>query len=150
VYIANGMFMMSGGEISRNTALTGGGVQVYSGTFTMSDGTISGNMATYGDGVSTSGGGVYIAIGTFEMSGGEISGNTGSPGGGVCVATGTFTKQGGGTIYGSDASDALKNTATSGNNYGHAVYVYGSPAKKRNTTAGLGVTLDSGTAGGWE
>jgi hypothetical protein len=67
----------------------------------------------------------------------------------VYVDGGTFTKQGGGTIYGSDQSSALKNTAN-GDTYGHAVYVSGSPAKKRNTTAGLGVTLNSGTAGGWE
>jgi hypothetical protein len=46
----------------------------------------------------------------------------------------------------------LKNTA-SNDNSGHAVYVLTSPAKKRNTTAGSGVTLDSskcGAAGGWE
>jgi hypothetical protein len=41
----------------------------------------------------------------------------------------------------------LKNTTTSGN--GHAVYVY-SGSKKRNSTAYVGVTLDSGSAGGWE
>jgi hypothetical protein len=77
----------------------------------------------------------------------------------VCVLfynnnTGTFVKQTGGTIYGSNESNsALKNTATSGDNYGHAVYVSSSPAKIRNTTAGSGVPLDStkdGTAGGWE
>jgi hypothetical protein len=65
--------------------------------------------------------------------------------------SGTFTKQSGGVIYGSNESNsALKNTATSGDNYGHAVYVSSSPTKKRNTTAGTGVTLNSSTAGGWE
>jgi hypothetical protein len=65
---------------------------------------------------------------------------------------GTFTKQASGIIYGSDASDSLKNTAVS-DSYGHAVYVDGSPAKLRNATAGFGATLDSaqdGSAGGWE
>jgi uncharacterized repeat protein (TIGR02543 family) len=147
---------MFGGEISGNTASSsssrGGGVCA-NGTFTMSGGEISGNTASsyayaYGGGV--------CADGTFTMSGGEISGNTASSyahayGGGVYISSsGVFTKQSGGIIYGSDASDTLRNTVTSGNRYGHAVY---SDGKKRNTTAGSGVTLDSsisGAAGGWE
>jgi hypothetical protein len=64
----------------------------------------------------------------------------------VYVDSGTFIKKWGGIIYGSDASGNLKNTA--GN--GHAVYAYG---RRRDTTAGEGVTLNStkyGSAGGWE
>ncbi|MDR1072820.1 MAG: hypothetical protein LBL45_04000 [Treponema sp.] len=138
----NGTFTMSGGTISGNN---GSGVSV-SGTFTMSDGTISGNSALSGGGVDVSG--------TFTMSGGTISGNSAaSGGGGVAVGkNGTFTKQSGGVIYGSNASGTLKNTTTEGNSYGHAVYVDNS-SKKRNSTAGIGVTLDSsriGSAGGWE
>ena len=87
--------------------------------------------------------------GTFTMSGGTLSGNNGgSRGGGVYVdSSGTFTKESGGTIYGTDASDSLKNTAT----YGYAAYV--SSGERRNSTAGEGVTLDSSVsseAGGWE
>jgi hypothetical protein len=86
------------------------------------------------------------------MSGGEISGNTASySGGGVCVDGGTFTKSGGGTIYGSDAEAALRNTA-SGDSYGHAVYAGASPVKIRNATVGPDADLDSavsGAAGGW-
>jgi hypothetical protein len=111
----------------------------------MSGGEISGNTVSYG-------GGVCVVSGTFTMSGGEISGNTASSyGGGVCVVSCTFTKQLGAVIYGSDASSGLKNTA-GGSSYGHAVYV-SSGAKKRNATAGTGVTLNSavsGSAGGWE
>jgi hypothetical protein len=63
----------------------------------------------------------------------------------------TFIKQqSGGTIYGSNESDgSLKNTATSGDSHGHVVYVIlagdfvSYPIKKRDTTAGVGVTLDS-------
>jgi NAD(P)H-dependent FMN reductase len=68
----------------------------------------------------------------------------------VYVNGGTFTKQSGGTIYGSNADSTLKNTAiiVGIEPYGHAVYV--SSSKKRNTTAGAGVTLNSGTSGGWE
>ncbi|MDR2194057.1 MAG: InlB B-repeat-containing protein [Treponema sp.] len=120
------------------------------GTLAMNAGSkISGNTT------SSAGGGVHVAGGgTFTMSGGEISGNSASSsGGGVYVASGgAFTKQTGGTIYGSDdANTSLRNTASS-DSYGHAVYVAASPAKKRNTTVGSGVTLDSavsGAAGGW-
>ena len=92
------------------------------------------------------------------MSGGEISGNTASAnGGGVHVesgsvyGSGTFTKQSDGIIYGSDAESGLRNTADTG----QAAYVNveSSSAKKRDSTAGVGVTLDSavsGSAGGWE
>jgi hypothetical protein len=168
---SNGTFTMSGGTISGNTAASfGGGVEM-GGTFSMSGGTISGNSAPFGGGVradgtftmnngaisgnsatSSSGGGVDV-WGIFSMSGGTISGNSASSfGGGVRVFTeGTFTKQADGIIYGSNASSTLKNTAGS-DSYGHAVYV-SSGSKKRNSTAGEGVLLDStksGSAGGWE
>jgi hypothetical protein len=91
------------------------------------------------------------------MNGGTISGNAATSyyGGEVFVyPDGIFTKQSDGTIYGSDASGTLKNTATlTGNNNGHAVYVETSPLNVRNTTAGPGVILDSsvnGSAGGRE
>jgi hypothetical protein len=145
VYVDGGTFTMNSGEISGNTSSYGGGVFVDGGTFTMNGGEISGNTSFHG-------GGVLVNNSTFTMSGGEISGNTSvSIGGGVYVYnSGTFTKQSGGIIYGSNANTGLKNTA-SGDSSGHAVYI--SSSKKRNTTAGVGVTLDStkdGTAGGWE
>ncbi|MDR0473993.1 MAG: hypothetical protein LBH43_10035 [Treponema sp.] len=151
---------MESGEISGNTASgnngnnNGGGVHVGNGgTFTMSGGGISGNSTSS----ANNGGGVYVGSGgTFTMSGGGISGNTSSRfGGGVYVNYssgnyGIFTKTGGGTVYGySDESSANRNES---NNGGHAVYVY-SGAKRRETTAGPGVNLDSGVsgaAGGWE
>jgi uncharacterized repeat protein (TIGR02543 family) len=157
VYVSSsGMFTQSGGEITGNSAPGspgsvsgdgGGGVYVWGGTFTQSGGAISGNTA------SNYGGGVYVNGGTFTQNGGEITGNeSAANGGGVYVSNyGTFTKQSGGTIYGSNASDTQMNTATSDN--GHAVYVGGSPSKLRNSTAGYGVTLNSavsGAAGGWE
>jgi hypothetical protein len=116
----------------------------------MNNGTISDNIS------SSDGGGVFAS--SFTMSGGTISGNTtatihsNNRGGGVYIG-GTFTKQVGGVIYGSNESNnALRNVAFGGE--GHAVYVGGSsPAKKRNTTAGTGVAMDStkgGPTGGWE
>jgi uncharacterized repeat protein (TIGR02543 family) len=69
----------------------------------------------------------------------------------VYVEYGTFTKQSGGTIYGSNESSSLKNTATKGDSYGHAVYVETPPARIRTTTAGSGVTLYSDNqTDGWE
>jgi uncharacterized repeat protein (TIGR02543 family) len=147
VQVNNGgtLVMDSGSKISGNSASSYGGGVYSNGTFTMSGGTISGNSAAHG-------GGVYVEGGTFTQNGGEISGNSASNGGGVYVEYSTFTKQSGGAIYGSNASDSLKNIATGGD-YGHAVYVNSSPEKIRNNTAGLGVTLNSavvGVAGGWE
>ncbi|MCD7847955.1 MAG: hypothetical protein LUG49_08035 [Oscillospiraceae bacterium] len=71
IYVdGNSTFTMSGGEISGNTSVNGGGVYVKSGgTFTMSGGTITGNIS------NGTGGGVCNA-GTFTMSGGTISDNT--------------------------------------------------------------------------
>jgi hypothetical protein len=168
VYVYSGTFTMNGGEIAGNTAdaasvdtdyhstAHGGGVYVASGIFTMSGGKIAGNTTTAAASSSnSSGGGVYVAggnyvSGTFTMSGGEIAGNTASSyGGGVYVSNEgmfTFTKSGGGTIYGVNAEATIRNTANSG----WAVYV--SSSQKRDTTVGPDVDLDSsqdGAAGGW-
>jgi uncharacterized repeat protein (TIGR02543 family) len=142
VYVL-GAFILNDGTISGNP---GGGVYTQGGTFTMNGGTISDNTSSY---YSSYGGGVSVDSGTFTMSGGTISGNsTSNEGGGVSVGyESTFTKLSGGTIYGANAGGTLANTAADG----YAVYV--SSDKKRNTTAGPGVTLDSsvsGSAGGWE
>ena len=164
---SNGTFTMSGGEISGNTSYSrydysyGGGVYVNGGTFTMEDGKISGNISSYDSsyGYGSYGGGVYVASGTFTMDDGEISGNTANSGGGVYVYwNGIFTKTGG-TLYGYNSSDTINSNVVKNSsgvvqsNQGHAVYVDSEPAKRRETTAGPGVDLDSsqsGTAGGWE
>jgi hypothetical protein len=160
-----GTFTMNGGEISGNSDRGGVGVSAndkFHGTFTMNGGKISGNTASH------MGGGVTVgSTTTFTMSGGEISGNTVVPyldtitatGGGVYVAkSGTFIKLGGGTITGY-ASDTVKGNVVKNrsgivyNDRGHAVYVDSSSIKRRETTAGPGVNLDSsksGAAGGWE
>jgi hypothetical protein len=109
--VSGGSFTMSGGEISGNTAGSGGGVYS-SGSFTMSGGKISGNTAT-ATSTSYGGGGVY-SFGSFTMSGGEISGNTSSSsGGGVYVdPSGSFTMTGG----------EISGNAAAGS--GGGVYVY--------------------------
>jgi hypothetical protein len=179
VFMRTGTFTMKGGKISGNTASSetsynnylysyGGGVFIAGGTFTMSGGEISGNTASgipYNTSYSSYayGGGVSIAGGTFTMSGGEITGNTASTagnsstsysrGGGVNVDGGTFTKSGG-TITGYDTvnGNVVKKGGVVQANMGHAAYV-SSGSKRRETTAGPEVALNSGTAGtagGWE
>jgi len=138
---AGGAFIMTGGTISGNTvsarpgysnSFHGGGVSVNKGSFTMTGGTISGNKANNGNG-----GGVYISGDawstpktSFTMSGGTISGNSAKYGGGVSISQGTFTKSGGGIIYGENAPAADKNTAAT---RGNAVYWDGG---SRDTTLG--------------
>jgi predicted outer membrane repeat protein len=155
IYV-DGRFTMKGGEISGNTSSSGGGVFVERGNFTMEGGRIFGNTANTTS-TSSGGGGVYVSNAIFTMSGGEIFFNIAPSGGGVFV-TGSagIIKEGGGTVFGYAMGDSNRNTATtgiSGNNRGHAVFVNSSPNKRRETTAGPGLNLDSnisGAAGGWE
>jgi hypothetical protein len=154
MYVYNGgTFTMNGGTIKGNTAGNGsvgyaGGVYV-NGVFTMNGGTIKGNTA--GNGGKGFGGGVYAGgvVGVFTMTGGTISGNTATYGGGVCVDNATFSKTGG-TIYGNNETDTgLKNTATDGDS--HAVLASGSGfSRKRDTTAGPDVGLNSANGDNWE
>ncbi|MDR3336204.1 MAG: hypothetical protein LBT16_03270 [Treponema sp.] len=130
----------------------------------MEGGKPSGNSADGGSCGGVQNGFVYDYSGasTFTMTGGEISGNTaGSVGGGVYSSGyfmqsnygSTFTKTGG-TIYGdtntAHTAGSKENTATGGN--GHAVYglSVSDVVRKRNSTAGPGVNLDSDTAANWE
>jgi uncharacterized repeat protein (TIGR02543 family) len=137
----SGTFIMNGGEISGNTADNGGGVSVnyfssYPSTFIMNGGVISGNTATNnGGGVSggftmtggeisgntaANGGGVFVLDEgysgiLFKMSGGVISGNSASSrGGGVFINAdyGYAFRIVTGIVYGSDAAEGLRNTAS--------------------------------------
>jgi hypothetical protein len=148
VLVIGGTFVMSGGAISGNANLSGGGVVVYGSdsSFIMSGGTISGNRTGTDN---RAGGGVsVITNGSFTMTGGTISGNTaGGNGGGVYCNAGNFTKSGG-TIYG-NSGDANANTAGGD---GHAVYYAPWPLCFRNSTHGPseGTLSPDDTATGWE
>jgi len=181
VFMESGTFTVNGGEISNNTStdtgsggrtVNGGGVSGNGTTFTMSGGKISGNTASsVGNGSSIAGGGIDWK-GDFTMSGGEISGNTVSGpasnsagsfhGGGVYVyldsSAKTFIKTGG-TIYGYTSGDSNSNVVKNSSGQlisssGRAVFIITSSAqRRRETTAGSTVNLNSGTAGsagGWE
>jgi hypothetical protein len=153
VYVYNSSFTMHNGKISDNTSSTGygGGVNIYyNSSFMMTGGEISGNSST-----NNQGGGVAVMGGnTFTMEGGEIFGTSATDGGGV-YANGSFTKTGGGTIYGDDDGtpyptngNATDNTAKNGNTYGHAVY--NTLYKYRDSTAGPGDDIDTGTGEGFD
>ena len=150
-------FTMYGGTIRNNDAGgSGGAVSLDTeASFIMRGGTISGNSA-----IGNNGGGVHVLEGSFTMSGGTISGNdcggdTSSTtfGGGVFIGVNSsFSKKGGGTIYGSEAAKGLRNIAGSIiHGEGHAVYVVeitgGSGVirseKSLNFTAGPGMDLNS-------
>jgi hypothetical protein len=156
------IFNMSGGKITGcngNNGSYAGGVTVKRGVFTMS-GTaeISGNNRT-NSASGYDGGAITILSGaSFIMNGGTISNNctTKANGGGVYVMSGGIFKKTGGTIYGRDGGTGLWNRITNNPNppltaydgQGAAVYcVAGS--KFRDSTAGPGVNLDSGTAANW-
>ena len=96
VELTGGTFTMYGGNITGNTAGSGGGVYMTgSSTFNLYGGQITSNTAT------GSGGGVYSEYGTnhnstFNMYGGQIADNNGNiGGGGVFYGNGTFTMRGG-------------------------------------------------------
>lgn len=135
VYVHNGTFNMSGGEIRNNTvtqngsgvfvdsqgtftmaggeicngkgAQNGGGVYV-NGTFNMTSGTISNNKAVQ------NGGGVFVNNNSsFSMTGGKIEGNTAECGGGVYYPSdssqATFKLSGGSVINSNKKADGTAN-----------------------------------------
>ena len=161
VHVDSGTFEMTGGTISGNRGNNGGGVHVGTGhTFTMTGGTITGNTAN-------NGGGVFVSTGqgrdaTFTMRGGTITGNSATTnGGGVYVHTlgngvGIFTKTGGTiTGYNSDQvnGNAVRDADGTIARSGHAVWVHprwNDQGRRKETTAGQNVNLNSGTADNWD
>jgi len=148
----DGKFVMNAGSaITGNIAtgrnLYGTGVWVGDrGTFEMNGGTIAANTAT-------NGGGVFLGSGTFTMRGGTITGNTAQEnGGGVFARGGTFTKSGGIiTGHNTDPSNGNVVRDDAGNVFarrGHAAFVNSN--RRKETTAGIGLNLSSGSSGGWD
>jgi hypothetical protein len=123
VCVVGGNFTMNGGVISGNSVDQGGGVFLGGGNFTMSDGVISNNECI-------AAAGVFVNSGMFLMTGGEISSNHANTfGGGVGVnSMGSFSMTGG-VIYGTNAANSLKNTASTG----AAVYISSSGIAKEDT-----------------
>ena len=140
-----GTFLMTGGEISGNTARrNGGGVAVVKGTFEMTgDAKISGNKAQMDyRHYEHKGGGVFVgASGTFAMSGNaSVEGNLVRNGYSDSVAqgAGVYVSEGG-TFTMSERSSLKSNTMTSQyqsdakNLYGGGVFVGGTMYLKGGT-----------------
>lgn len=95
VYMADGTFSMSGGEITNCSATVGGAVHVSGGTFGMTGGTIQYCESTL------HGGAIYLEGGTVTISGGAITHNNasgvGACGGAIYIDKGSFSMPAGGT-----------------------------------------------------
>ncbi|MCD8200841.1 MAG: right-handed parallel beta-helix repeat-containing protein, partial [Clostridia bacterium] len=136
-----GSVEITGGTISDNSAVQGGGVYAYTGTsLKITGGTISGNSAT------SEGGGVYSLVNT-TISGATITGNTTTissssyGGGGISVPYGTATISnctitdnkasngcGGGICVNSGCTATLSGCTITGNSagkYGNGIYFSG-------------------------
>ncbi|WP_312059967.1 S-layer homology domain-containing protein [Anaerotignum sp.] len=133
----SGIFIMTGGNVTGNTAVNGGGVGNY-GTFTMRGGSIVGNSCVSGSGGSACGGGVANSS-YFSMHGGSIIDNTVSVGGsGGGVFTDAMTLSGNVNISGNTVGTATNNVALmSIGSGGAAVEISGALA---NSTA-IGVSI---------
>jgi predicted outer membrane repeat protein len=119
VYLEDGKFTMSGGEIRQCRAEKGGAIYVKgtaSTTFNMTGGTITQCAA------ETDGGAVYLQGGTVNMSGGIVSHNLANNGngGGFCIVGGDFTMN--------DTEAAYDNKAK----------IYENAAFSQNKTGGMG------------
>jgi len=127
---ARGTFILQGSaSVSGNTSAYGGGVYVSGGIFAMQDNTqVSGNTATY------NGGGVCINYYVSYVDSMKTK---------TAVTSGTITKTGG-TIYGDDADQKLKNTAIS--RMGHTMY---DGENKLWRNAGAGPNINSDSYGFW-
>ena len=129
VYLEDGSFSMSGGEIRQCMAEKGGAIYIKgtaSTTFSMTGGTITECAA------DTDGGAVYLEGGNVSISGGVVSHNLANNGngGGFCIVGGNFSMPDGG-----DAR-IFENATFSQNNRGGnggGIYV---------TSAGSNVTVD--------
>ena len=131
---------VSGGTISGNSAVDGGGIYIPGGTVTVTGGTFSNNMASEeGAGIFTAGGtltisnatfsenkateyggGAYVVGGSVIMNSGTFSGNTAKSGGGIYITKEGTTNESNFTMNGGAFS---KNQALSEN--GGAAYVNG-------------------------
>ena len=90
---AYGLYDFSGGTVTGNKSMAGGGIYLNSATASLEttyDAVITGNVATSSEGIG--GGGVAAIGGTVNLSGGQIINNSAvHQGGGVSVTDGTIT-----------------------------------------------------------
>lgn len=114
---------MSNGEISYNTATTGGGVYSNQGDVKLDGGLIHHNAVT------GAGGGALIHGGTATITGGQMYSNSALNGGGMYIRTNAVVTMTGGIIGGDDDSYANYTHATDSNEptkigEGGGIYLY--------------------------
>ncbi len=122
VYIESGDFTITGGKISENTSIEGegGGVYVKDGTFTIENDTLISKNTSCGNG-----GGVFAEGGIITINGGSISenifSNDGYGGGGIYLTGTAQLTMTGGKI----SNNYPKEYNLSNNTFGGGVYVSG-------------------------
>lgn len=168
--IYNASVVMQSGEISSNTATTGGGgvyiKQDSSGTanFTLNGGSVSANTVSAAAGAFGGGGGIMNQYGAVEINAGEIKGNSGGNYGGAIINFGSVTMiageisgnsaEYGGGVYIFDNEFAMSGGTISGNSadYGGGVYILnkdfamsGGTISDNSASFGGGVFVNQGT-----
>ena len=138
-----GTFTMSGGSITKNEALNGGGLYAAAkSTFTMSGSSaISENTAASDDDDDGHGGGVYMR-GSFTMSGSStISGNKATNDGAGVFVAGSYNETTGASFI-MNSGTVSNNEVTSSSGSGGGVFVGGNNIKNGS------FTLNDGTISG--
>ena len=138
-----GTFTMSGGSITKNEALNGGGLYAAAkSTFTMSGSSaISENTAASDDDDDGHGGGVYTE-GSFTMSGSStISGNKATNDGAGVFVAGSYNETAGASFI-MNSGTVSNNEVTSSSGSGGGVFVGGNNIKNGS------FTLNDGTISG--
>lgn len=120
VYMEQGSFNMTGGEIKNCTGVNGGAVYIKGDantTFTMEGGAILHSTA------DQNGGALYLEGGTVTLKGGSIEENLAAKGngGGICIKRGSFYMPEGGKAV--IQNNAAYSRNTDGNGSGGGVYV---------------------------
>ena len=120
VYMEQGSFMMTGGEIKNCTGVNGGAVYIKGDentTFTMEGGSILHSSA------EQNGGALYLEGGKVTLKGGFIEENLAARGngGGICIKRGSFYMPEGGKAV--IQNNAAYSRNTDGNGSGGGVYV---------------------------
>ena len=137
-----GTFTMSGGSITKNEALNGGGLYAAAkSTFTMSGSSaISENTAASDDDDDGHGGGVYTE-GAFTVDGGTISGNKATNDGAGVFVAGSYNETAGASFI-MNGGTVSNNEVTSSSGSGGGVFVGGNNIKNGS------FTLNDGTISG--
>ncbi|MDD5930790.1 MAG: leucine-rich repeat protein [Spirochaetales bacterium] len=157
---------ITGGQICKNTAASGGGVfSDEKASLIFSGGTIGGSSSEYANSATNAGGGIYSAIdGTFSMSGGNVLynkvtgtfNNLNNPSGGGGIYFASEASISGGNIKNNSATNAMGGGIYAGADTdselgGTSLYIQSNSAKYGGgifNTNGAWTTISGGTISG--